>query len=83
MALLVIVHRTKPIFKPGREFDISNYSYMKFGRNLRMSTSAYRQVAGILVARLGYWTKPMFKLGQSFDKSDPYMKFGSNRVIND
>ena len=22
---------------------------------------------------LGYWTKPMFKLGQAFDKSNPYI----------
>ena len=32
---------------------------------------------------LGYRTKSIFKLGQKFDKSNPYMKFGSNQVIND
>ena len=32
---------------------------------------------------LGYWTKPILKLGRTFDKSNLYMKFGSNWVIND
>ena len=30
-----------------------------------------------------YWTKPIFELGREFDKSNPYMKFGSNHVIYD
>ena len=44
-----------------------------------MSTSENRQVVAILV--IGQ--KPMFKLGQVFDKRNLYMKFGSNRVINE
>ena len=32
---------------------------------------------------LGYWTKSILKLRPEFDKSNPFMKFGSNRVIND
>ena len=32
VAMLVIVHRTKPIFAPGREFGESN-PYMEFERN--------------------------------------------------
>ena len=32
---------------------------------------------------LGHSTKPILKLGREFDKSNPYMKFGSNWVIND
>ena len=28
-------------------------------------------------------TKPIFNLGQEFDNSNPYMKFGRNWVIND
>ena len=36
VAILVIVHRTKPIFKHGPEFDESN-PYMKFGRNWVMN----------------------------------------------
>ena len=31
---------------------------------------------------LGYQTKPILKLEQEFDKSNPYMKFGGNPVIN-
>ena len=27
--------------------------------------------------------KPIFEFGREFDKSNPYMKFGSNPVIND
>ena len=30
-----------------------------------------------------HWTLPIFKLGREFDKSNQYMKFGRNRVIND
>ena len=33
-------------------------------------------------AHLGYQTKPILELGLEFDKSNPYWKFGSNRVIN-
>ena len=29
------------------------------------------------------WTTPIFELEPEFDGSNPYMKFGSNRVIND
>ena len=32
---------------------------------------------------LGYQTKPILKLEREFDKSNPYMKFGGNTVIND
>ena len=32
---------------------------------------------------LGYLTKSIFELRPEFDKSNPFMKFGSNRVIND
>ena len=32
---------------------------------------------------LGYPTKSILKLEREFDKSNPYMKFGGNRVIND
>ena len=32
---------------------------------------------------LGYWTKPIFELGRVFDKSNPYIEFGNNPVIND
>ena len=32
---------------------------------------------------LGHWTKPIFKLRREIDKSDIYVKFGSNQVIND
>ena len=31
-------------------------------------------------SNFGYWTKPIFELGREFDKSNPYMKFGSNLV---
>ena len=41
---------------------------------IRMSTSAKRQLVAILIAIL-YWTKPIFKLGQKFDESNPQMKF--------
>ena len=32
---------------------------------------------------LGYRTKSIFQIGLEFDISNPYMKSGSNRVIND
>ena len=49
------------------------------------NTSENPQVAAILVAILViiHLTKPIFKFGQSFDKSSAYMQFGRNRVIND
>ena len=34
-------------------------------------------------SHLCYQKNQMFKLGQAFDKSNPHMKFGNNRVIND
>ena len=37
----------------------------------------------ICSGHLGCRTKPIFKLGREFDKSNQYMKFGSNQVIND
>ena len=68
-----MIHRTKPIYKLGREFVQSN-SYLKFGRNqvvnnsVRMSISANRQVAAILVSF--NWTKPIFELEPEFDQSN-------------
>ena len=32
---------------------------------------------------LNYQTKPILKLEREFDKSNPFMKFGRNRVICD
>ena len=40
------------------------------------------QVAVILGGHFVYRTKPIFKRGRSFDKSNPLMKFGSDWVIN-
>ena len=38
---------------------------------------------GLKMADLDYQTKPIIKLGRGFDESTPYMKFGSNLVVND
>ena len=38
---------------------------------------------GHLGGHLGYRTTTIFELGREFDKSNPYMKFGCNQVIND
>ena len=38
-------------------------------------------MAAILV--IVHRTKHILELGEKFDKSNPYMKFGSNWVIND
>ena len=32
---------------------------------------------------LGFRLKPIFALGQKFDKSNPYMECGSHRLLND
>ena len=47
-----------------------------------MSTSENQQVVAILAAVLVIFhqTKPLFELGQEFDESIQYMKFGRNRV---
>ena len=57
MAIMFIVHQTKPIFQHGREFD-KRKKYMKFGRNrvinelVRVSSSANRQVVAMLATIL-------------------------------
>ena len=60
---------------------------MKFGRNGVITSVSVHKCkltgGGHFGGHLGYRTKPIFKLGREFDKSNPYMKFGSNRVIND
>ena len=40
--------------------------------------------AAILVAFLviGYWKMSIVDIGKEFDESNPYMKFGRNKVIN-
>ena len=51
-----------------------------------VATSANRpQAVAILVAILVivHQTKPIFELVPEFDKSNSYMKFGGNWVIND
>ena len=44
-----------------------------------MKTDMWRHVSG----HVGYQKKPISEHGLEFDESNPCMKFGSNRVIND
>ena len=49
-----------------------------------VSTHANRQLdGGHFCGHLGYRIKLIFELGREFDRSNPYMKYGSNWVIND
>ena len=49
-----------------------------------MTTTAYTQKAGILLAILviDLWTKPIIKLKREFVRSNPYMKLRGNPIKN-
>ena len=61
---MIIVHRTKSIFKLGRKFEKSN-SCMKFGRTSdKLLFKNVHKCKPIDGGHLGYGTKYMFELGQ-------------------
>ena len=80
-----MAHRTKGIFKFVPEFG-KKISYIKFGGNNKLvPTRENQQVAAILSAILFIVLpmKPIMKLGQEFDGSNPSMKFGRNPMKNE
>ena len=80
-----MAHRTKGIFKFVPEFG-KKISYIKLGGNNKLvPTRENQQVAAILSAILFIVLpmKPIMKLGQEFDGSNPSMKFGRNPMKNE